>query len=282
MAIMPGPALAHLKDVRLSLGGDPLFDGVDFALRKGERACLVGANGAGKSTLMRIITGATEPDTGEVAFANGTSIALVPQDSDVRGLCHAARLCALSLLQPHAVPHAPPTRRRRNCKPSASIPIAARRASPAVRCAAPRSRARSRQSPISCCWTSPPTISTSPAIEDLEERITAFRGACLIISHDRRFLERASTATLWLRQRASSRMIAALPRSMNGPSKSRPKKHARSRRLDTHSQRPRSIGLQRGVTARPQPQRRPPAQARSHARRTTRTQSPRRITEGRA
>jgi ABC transport system ATP-binding/permease protein len=38
------------------------------------------------------------------------------------------------------------------------------------------------------------------AIEELERRVGAFSGACLIISHDRRFLERVSTATLWLRQ----------------------------------------------------------------------------------
>jgi ABC transport system ATP-binding/permease protein len=39
------------------------------------------------------------------------------------------------------------------------------------------------------------------AIEELERTIASQRGACLIISHDRRFLERTSTATLWLRQR---------------------------------------------------------------------------------
>ncbi|MBC7769645.1 MAG: ATP-binding cassette domain-containing protein, partial [Phycisphaerales bacterium] len=39
------------------------------------------------------------------------------------------------------------------------------------------------------------------AIEDLERRVNSFRGAALVISHDRRFLERVSTATLWLRQR---------------------------------------------------------------------------------
>jgi ATP-binding cassette subfamily F protein uup len=39
------------------------------------------------------------------------------------------------------------------------------------------------------------------AIELLEDELSAFRGACLIVSHDRRFLERVSTATVWLRQR---------------------------------------------------------------------------------
>ncbi|MEZ5996018.1 MAG: ATP-binding cassette domain-containing protein [Hyphomonadaceae bacterium] len=39
------------------------------------------------------------------------------------------------------------------------------------------------------------------AIQALEKRIAGLRGACLVISHDRRFLERVSTSTLWLRQR---------------------------------------------------------------------------------
>jgi ATP-binding cassette subfamily F protein uup len=39
-----------------------------------------------------------------------------------------------------------------------------------------------------------------PAIEALEQRLKAFRGAILMVSHDRRFLERASTCCLWLRQ----------------------------------------------------------------------------------
>jgi ATP-binding cassette subfamily F protein uup len=41
-----------------------------------------------------------------------------------------------------------------------------------------------------------------PAIELLEEELLAFRGAALIVSHDRRFLENVSTSVAWLRQGA--------------------------------------------------------------------------------
>src|SRR5690606_16335315 len=39
-----------------------------------------------------------------------------------------------------------------------------------------------------------------PAIELLEEELKAFRGAALVVSHDRRFLENIATSVAWLRQ----------------------------------------------------------------------------------
>ena len=80
-----GPAIAHVKDLRLTLGSAPLFAGVDFTLHKGERACLIGANGAGKSTLMRMLAGLTEPDSGEIGFASGASVAYAAQEPDFAG-----------------------------------------------------------------------------------------------------------------------------------------------------------------------------------------------------
>src|SRR5262249_21706948 len=80
-----GPVLLQAKGLRYALGAAPLFDGVDFALHKGERAALVGANGAGKSTLMRMVAGLAEPDVGEIAFASGATIALAAQEPDLSG-----------------------------------------------------------------------------------------------------------------------------------------------------------------------------------------------------
>ena len=84
-----GPALAHIKDLRLTLGGAPLFDGVEFVLHKGERVALIGANGAGKSTLIRMLAGLTEPDAGEIAYASGATVALAEQEPN---LAHFATL----------------------------------------------------------------------------------------------------------------------------------------------------------------------------------------------
>ena len=61
-----GPPIAVLKDVRLTLGGEPLFTGVDLSLAKGERMALVGRNGAGKTTLLHLIGGLDQPNRGRI------------------------------------------------------------------------------------------------------------------------------------------------------------------------------------------------------------------------
>jgi ATP-binding cassette subfamily F protein uup len=78
-------AILQMKDVRLSLGGAPLFSGVDLALTRGERAALVGRNGTGKSTLLRILSGDLEADSGETARAAGLVVAVVPHEPDLSG-----------------------------------------------------------------------------------------------------------------------------------------------------------------------------------------------------
>ena len=51
-----------------SYGLNPVLKKITFSLNQGERAALVGPNGCGKSTLMNIIAGMEEPDSGHVAF----------------------------------------------------------------------------------------------------------------------------------------------------------------------------------------------------------------------
>ncbi|MBL8834020.1 MAG: ABC transporter ATP-binding protein [Rhodospirillales bacterium] len=54
-------------DVRLSLGGDRIYDSVSFSVRAGEFVCLLGPSGCGKSTSLRIIGDLIAADSGAVS-----------------------------------------------------------------------------------------------------------------------------------------------------------------------------------------------------------------------
>lgn len=58
--------LARLEGINKSYPGVKALSGIDFEIFAGEIHCLVGENGAGKSTLMRVLTGATQPDSGTI------------------------------------------------------------------------------------------------------------------------------------------------------------------------------------------------------------------------
>ena len=73
----PAPLLT-LRRAAKSFGGVRALRGVDFDLQAGEVHALLGENGAGKSTLIKIITGAHQPDGGEINVAGRTLDGLTP------------------------------------------------------------------------------------------------------------------------------------------------------------------------------------------------------------
>ena len=69
-----------LKDVVKSFDLEKkILDGLTFQVDSGERVGLLGRNGAGKSTVFRMLTGALEPDEGEVTVASGRRVGLISQ-----------------------------------------------------------------------------------------------------------------------------------------------------------------------------------------------------------
>ncbi|TCO36835.1 ATP-binding cassette domain-containing protein [Dokdonella fugitiva] len=80
-------SLVNLVNVDYSVGGPLLLDGVDLAIERNERICVVGRNGAGKSTLLRLIAGELRPDDGELRVQGGVRIAKLAQEvpHDVAG-----------------------------------------------------------------------------------------------------------------------------------------------------------------------------------------------------
>jgi ATP-binding cassette subfamily F protein uup len=193
------PLIAQLKGVRLSLGGAPLFEDVNVTLARQARVALVGANGTGKSTLMRMLAGLAEPDAGDITFAAGATVAFAEQEPDLSGF---STLRAYAEAPSGARGAQNPPHRAEAALESFSLdpdraPIGlsggeARRASLARACAA---------APDILLLDEPTNHLDIPALEAVEARLRAFKGAALLISHDRRFLERVSTACFWLTRR---------------------------------------------------------------------------------
>ena len=77
-----GKVLWTGDDLHFSIGRDTLLKGAFFSIMDGERVALVGRNGSGKSTLLRIISGQEKLDSGMVTQAKDLRISFMPQDFD--------------------------------------------------------------------------------------------------------------------------------------------------------------------------------------------------------
>jgi ATP-binding cassette subfamily F protein uup len=76
-------SLITLLDSHLAYGDRPLLDGAQLAIRSGERVGLIGRNGTGKSTLLRVIAGLTQLDDGDVQRRDGLRITFVEQEPEL-------------------------------------------------------------------------------------------------------------------------------------------------------------------------------------------------------
>ncbi len=76
-----GDDVASFKNVHKGYGSQPIYQGLDFQVRRKERWCVLGANGAGKSTLLKLVAGATEPDTGAVTVGANVRMGYFAQHS---------------------------------------------------------------------------------------------------------------------------------------------------------------------------------------------------------
>jgi zinc transport system ATP-binding protein len=65
------PDLVTIKDLHVTLGGNPILKGVNAGLARGKVTALIGLNGAGKSTLLRALVKEVRPDSGRIQFHCG-------------------------------------------------------------------------------------------------------------------------------------------------------------------------------------------------------------------
>jgi ATP-binding cassette subfamily F protein uup len=195
------PPLLFLKDIHLSFGGTPLLAGADLSIGPLERLCLVGRNGSGKSTLLKLAAGMIEPDAGTRFVQPGVTIRYLPQSPDLSGFASTA-----AFVQAGLAPGDDPHRARYLLEmlgltgeedPSRLSGGESRRAALA-HVLAPE--------PDILLLDEPTNHLDVVAIEGLEAMLKTMRSAMVLISHDRRFLENLSAATLWL-DRGTTRLL---------------------------------------------------------------------------
>ena len=75
------PPILNAQGVSKRFGAVPLFQDISFTVSEGDRIGLIGPNGAGKSTLLAVLAGDQEPDTGNLAVRKRARIVYVKQES---------------------------------------------------------------------------------------------------------------------------------------------------------------------------------------------------------
>ncbi|HEV7369314.1 ABC-F family ATP-binding cassette domain-containing protein [Arenibaculum sp.] len=190
----PSPLVA-LRGATITFGGRPLFEGVDLGLVRGDKACLVGRNGSGKSTLMKVVIGATALDGGERFVQPGTRIAYLAQEPDFSGCASVTDfvLRGLPAEERDQVHRADAVLDRLQLDGAAA---------PGGLSGGEARRAALAQAlvgdPDVLLLDEPTNHLDLPTIEWLEGELQSYRGALLLISHDRAFLNALARRTLWL------------------------------------------------------------------------------------
>jgi ATP-binding cassette subfamily F protein uup len=217
--------LLQLSAVSLAYGHVPLLDQVDLVLEAGERVGLIGRNGTGKSSLLRVIAGEARADDGKVWLAPEVRLASVGQEPQLdpahtvfaavsEGLGAVTRL----VLDYHEAAHSGDMERMQHLQEALEAAggwaLEHRIESTLERLGLPEDVAVSELSgglrkrvalaralvadPGLLLLDEPTNHLDIVSIEWLEETLRAFAGTALIVTHDRRFLDRVATRIIEL------------------------------------------------------------------------------------
>ena len=196
------PPLLFLRDIGLTFGSAPLFAGAELSIGPFERLCLVGRNGSGKSTLLKIAAGLIEPDSGTRFVQPSVTIRYLPQSPDLTGFATTGAFVEAGLApgdDPHRTRYLLESLGLTGAEDPARLSGGESRRAALARVLAPE--------PDILLLDEPTNHLDVVAIEGLEAVLKTMRSAMVLISHDRRFLETLSQATLWL-DRGATRLLS--------------------------------------------------------------------------
>jgi ATP-binding cassette subfamily F protein uup len=207
-----------------SLGGRPLFSGLDLLLVPGTKLGLLGPNGSGKSTLLRVLAGEMAADAGTVTTAEGLRIVMFEQgrsalDSSAtlrRALCpngdtvlyrdarlHIAAWAKQFLFRPEQL----------------DVPIGSLSGGEQARVRI----AQLMLQPADLLLLDEPTNDLDiPALEVLEDSLAEFPGACVTVSHDRELLDRLCTEVVGLDGRGGAALYGSVGQWLTAYERSTP------------------------------------------------------------
>jgi ATP-binding cassette subfamily F protein uup len=188
--VMGKPPLLSLRDIAVGYGGSPLFTGAELHLARGDRACLIGRNGSGKSTLMRIAAGALESDAGTIYREPGLAVGWLEQEPRFAAGETVIDYIAGGGAPAHAVKAALSEFTLDPVQELGSLSGGEGRRAALARVFA--------GAPDLLLLDEPTNHLDLAAIEALERRLIDFRGALLVISHDRKFLANVTNRMFWL------------------------------------------------------------------------------------
>jgi ATP-binding cassette subfamily F protein uup len=188
------PPIINAQGISKAFGANPLFQNVSFTVSEGDRIGLIGPNGSGKSTLLRILGGDVSPDSGEIAVRKRIRLSYVEQDSTFSA-GHTVRQVAESAMQRAAVPDSERGTLFAETLGRAGFEDLEAEATSLSggwrkRLAIVEALVRS---PDILLLDEPTNHLDLAGIEWLEQVLEAAPFACVVVSHDRYFLENVAT-----------------------------------------------------------------------------------------
>jgi ATP-binding cassette subfamily F protein uup len=188
------PPILNAQGISKRFGAVPLFEEISFVVSDGDRIGLIGPNGAGKSTLLKVLAGDEDPDAGEVSTRKRARIGYVRQESTfksgltVRDVLEAAMVAA-------GVPEAEREGKLRETGGRVGFPDVTAEA--ATLSGGWRKRLAIAEAMVSgpdvLLLDEPTNHLDLAGIAWLEETLAAAPFACVMVSHDRYFLENVAT-----------------------------------------------------------------------------------------